>query len=116
MAAPNWCKKIVGNAIKQLLGEQIITHNGPSTMSVSVLAQPEKNRVNLHILSYIPVRKSATIDIIEERTVLRNTQIKVNIEGNFTKARLVPENVQLDFKDGVVTVPEINGYAIVELS
>ncbi len=116
MAAPNWCKKIVGNAIKQLLGEQIITHNGPSTMSVSVLAQPEKKRVNLHILSYIPVRKSATIDIIEERTVLRNTQIKVNIEGNFTKARLVPENVQLDFKDGVVTVPEINGYAIVELS
>lgn len=77
--------------------------------------QPEENRTNLHILSYVPVRKSATIDIIEERTVLRNVTLKVNIPRKFTQARLVPEDTPLEVKDGSITIPEINGYAIVEL-
>ena len=114
--APYWCKKLVSNAVKMLLGEQMITHNGPSTLSVSVLSQPEKGRVNLHLLSYIPVRKSATIDIIEERTVVRNVKIKLNLDKKFKKARLVPENTILNYEDGEVEIPEVNGYAIVELS
>lgn len=113
--APFWCKKLMSNAIDLLLGERTIRHDGPSTMTVSVLDQPEENRTNLHILSYVPVRKSATIDIIEERTVLRNVTVKVNIPRKFTEARLVPENIPLEIKDGAVTIPEINGYAIVEL-
>ncbi len=113
--APFWCKKLMSNAIDLLLGERIIRHDGPSTMTVSVLDQPEENRTNLHILTYVPVRKSATIDIIEERTILRNVTVKVNIPRNFTEARLVPENIPLEIKDGAVTIPEINGYAIVEL-
>ena len=113
--APFWCKKLISNAIDLLLGERIVRHDGPSTMTVSVLDQPEEGRTNLHILSYIPVRKSATIDIIEERTVLRNVTLKINIPRKFTKARLVPEDVPLEVKDGSVTVPEIDGYAVVEL-
>lgn len=113
--APFWCKKIMANAIDLLLDERIIRHNGPSTMRVNILDQPEVNRTNLHILSYVPVRKSATIDIIEERTVLRNVTVKVNIPRKFTEARLVPENTVLEVKNGSITIPEINGYAIVEL-
>ncbi|MGI5893489.1 MAG: beta-galactosidase trimerization domain-containing protein [Candidatus Merdivicinus sp.] len=113
--APFWCKKLISNAIDLLLGERIVQHDGPSTMTISVLDQPEENRTNLHILSYVPVRKSATIDIIEERTVLRNVTVKVNIPRKFTEARLVPENIPLEVKNGAITIPEINGYAIVEL-
>lgn len=113
--APFWCKKLISNAIDSLLGELLVRHDGPSTMTVSVLDQPEEARTNLHILSYVPVRKSATIDIIEERTVLRNVTVKVNIPRQFTQARLVPEDIPLEVKDGSVTIPEINGYAIVEL-
>lgn len=113
--APFWCKKLISNAIDLLLGERVVRHDGPSTMTVSVLDQPEEARTNLHILSYMPVRKSATIDIIEERTVLRNVTVKVNIPRKFTQARLVPEDIPLEVKDGSVTIPEINGYAIVEL-
>lgn len=113
--APFWCKKLMSNAIDLLLDERIVRHDGPSTMTVSVLDQPEENRTNLHILSYVPVRKSATIDIIEERTVLRNVTLKVNIPRKFTQARLVPEDTPLEVKDGSITIPEINGYAIVEL-
>lgn len=113
--APFWCKKLISNAIDLLLGDRIVCHNGPSTMTVSVLDQPEKQRTNLHILSYIPVRKSATIDIIEERTVLRNVTLKVKLPRKITEARLVPENIPLNFTDGTLIVPEVNGYAIVEL-
>ncbi|MBR5742858.1 MAG: beta-galactosidase trimerization domain-containing protein, partial [Clostridia bacterium] len=94
--APFWCKKLISNAIDLLLGERIVRHDGPSTMTVSVLDQPEEGRTNLHILSYIPVRKSATIDVVEERTVLRNVTLKLRIPRKFTKARLVPEDVPLE--------------------
>lgn len=114
--APIWCKKLISNAIDMLMDERTVRHNGPSTMTVSVLSQEDKGRTNLHILSYIPVRKTATIDIIEERTVLRNITVTVNIEGGFTKARLVPENISLDVDGNSITVPEVNGYAIIELS
>ncbi|MBR5742662.1 MAG: beta-galactosidase, partial [Clostridia bacterium] len=50
--APFWCKKLISNAIDLLLGERIVRHDGPSTMTVSVLDQPEERRTNLHILSY----------------------------------------------------------------
>ena len=113
--APLWCKKLISNAIDILLDKRIVSHNGPSTMTVSVLDQADKGRTNLHILSYIPVRKSATIDIIEERTVLRDVTVTFDLPRKVTSARLVPENVPLKLDGNSVTIPEINGYAIVEL-
>ena len=114
--APLWCKKLISNAIDILIDNRIVKHNGPSTMSISVLDQEDKGRTNLHILTYIPVRKSATIDIIEERTVQRNVTVTFNLDRKITSARLVPENIPLKLEGNSVTVPEINGYAIVELS
>jgi hypothetical protein len=114
--APFWCKKLISNAMDLLMEQRLVRHNGPSTMSVSVLDQPQEKRTNLHILSYVPVRKSATIDIIEERTVLRNVSMTVNIPRKFTSARLVPEDIPLEVINNSFTIPEVNGYAIVELS
>lgn len=114
--APLWCKKLVSNAIDILLDKRIVSHNGPSTMTVSVLDQEKENRTNLHILSYVPVRKSATIDVIEERTVLHDVTVEFNLSRKVTSARIVPENIPLELHGNSVTIPEINGYAIVELS
>ncbi len=114
--APLWCKKLIANAMDLLLEHRVVRHNGPSSMTVSVLDQPQHHRTNLHILSYVPVRKSATIDIIEERTILHNVTVTVNIPRKFTSARLVPENIPLEVTNGSFTIPEVNGYAIVELS
>ena len=59
----------------------------------------------------IPVRKSATRDIIEERTIQRNVTVTFNIDRKVTMARLVPENIPLKLEGNSVTIPEINGYA-----
>lgn len=114
--APLWCKKLISNALDLLLPRRVIRHDGPSTMTVSVLDQPEKQRTNLHILTYIPVRKSATIDIIEERTTVRGITLQVNLPRKFTSARMVPENRPLEVKGSTVFVPEVDGYGIIELS
>jgi len=120
--APRWCKTLVSNAIDTLLPGRLVRHNGPSTMTVNVLEQPKKRRYTVHLLSYIPVRKSATIDIIEERTVLTDITLELNMPKPVKKAFLVssspdqePEKKELPFNSGTVTVPLIGGYAIVEL-
>lgn len=113
--APRWCKQLISNAIDLLLGHRLVRHDGPSTLTVSVLDQPEKQRTNLHILSYIPVRKSATIDIVEERTKVRDVTVEVHLPRSVTRAKLVPEDLPLEIRDGKIRIPEIDGYAIVQL-
>lgn len=114
--APYWCKKLIANAISRLLPKQLVKHTGPSTLTVSLLHQPEHRRVCAHILSYIPVRKSATIDIIEERTKVNNVELILDIPYDVKKARMVPEDIELEVKEGKVLIPEINGYGIIELT
>jgi len=120
--APRWCKTLISNAIDMLLPQRLLRHDGPSTLAVSVLEQAKKKRYAIHILSYIPVRKSAAIDIVEERTVQRNVTLKTGLPKQITKAILVsgspstaPEKRELPVKNGAVTIPEIDGYAILEL-
>lgn len=113
--APQWCKLFVRNAINSLLGNTLIRHNGPSTMTVSLLDQPEKSRINAHILSYIPVRKSASIDIIEERTKLYNIEIEFNLPYKIKTATLVPDGTPLKITGSKLTIPEVDGYAVIEL-
>jgi hypothetical protein len=113
--APFWCKRLIANALDRLLPERLVQHDGPSTMTVSLLDQPEQSRVCAHLLSYVPVRKSATIDIIEERTRLTDVTLALHLPKEPKTARLVPEGKDLEIKDGKICVPEINGYAIVEI-
>ena len=115
--APSWCKRLIANALGLLLeGRQLVRHNGPSTLSVTVLHQPERRRINLHLLSYVPVRKSAKIDIIEERTVVQEVSVFWQLPKAITGARLVPEGTRLMISENSVTIPKVDGYAIVELS
>ena len=113
--APRWCKLLVKNAIRHLVGDLVLEHNGPSTMTVNLLHQPEKNRYALHLLSYIPVRKSAEIDIVEERTKLADVQVKMNLPVDVKTATLQPEGKQIPVENGCITVPVIDGYQIVTL-
>jgi hypothetical protein len=114
--APGWCKTLISNALDLLMPQRLTRHNGPSTLTVSALEQAEKQRYTIHLLSYIPVRKSATIDIIEERTPVRDITLRLNLPRKIRRAVLVPEGKELPLgRDNSVTVPLIDGYAILEL-
>ncbi len=118
--APRWVKQLIANALDALLPRPLVRHDGPSTLRVSLLDQPERQRTCAHVLSYVPVRKSATIDIIEERTPVHGVTLTLNIPRQFTRARLVPEGTELSVErtecGARVTLPCVDGYAIVELS
>lgn len=113
--APQWCKQLIGNAIGRLLPQRLVRHDGPSTVTVQLLDQPEHSRFTLHVLSYIPVRKSATIDIIEERTAVCDLQVALNLPLPATRARLVPDDIALAWDGRSLQIPLVDGYAIIEL-
>lgn len=69
----------------------------------------------LHLRSYIPVRKSAAIDLIQERTPVYDVNIQLEVSYQLKEARLVPENQKLPFDGKNVRIPKIDGYAIEEL-
>ncbi len=100
--APRWCKEMVKDAIAILMSELLISHNGPSTLQTSLLDQPEKSRYTLHILTYVPVRKCTQFDLIEERTPAYDFDVKLTLPKKIKSARLVPENIPLEIKDGVI--------------
>ena len=113
--APQWCKLLVKNAIDRLLGNRVVEHDGPSTLTVNLLHQPEQQRYTLHLLSYIPVRKSAEIDIIEERTKVTNVRVQLHLPEKIRAAVLQPEGRAIQVENGCLTVPVIDGYQIVSL-
>lgn len=117
---PRWVKTLVGNAIDMLLEKRIIRHNGPSSLEADLNIQCDRNRYVLHLLHYIPERRTETMDIIEDIIPLYNTGFAVNVDKEVTGIKLVPQGKTVDFtKDGNTlrfTVDEIYGHQMVELS
>lgn len=114
--APIWCKLLVRNAVDLLLTERLVRHNGPSSLSVQILHQPDLERYCVHLLTYIPVRKSATIDIIEERNTVCGVRMEFHLPHRIKRAFFVMREEELEIRDGAVTIPRIDGYGILVLS
>lgn len=115
ICAPFWCKQLIDNALDELLEARLVRHNGPSSLIVNVRCQPEKKRYCIHMLSYIPIRKSEKIDIIEERTVVNNVELEFHLPDEIRKAYTVVNKTELDVRNDRVTVPKIDGYEILVL-
>jgi hypothetical protein len=118
--APRWCKQLFRNALKMLLPEPLVTHNGPSTLLVTLNEQAEQNRRVLHLLHYIPERRSNSIDIVEDIIPLQDLGLSVNTAGRPVKKVIcVPEQRSLDFTvDGErvnFVLPKLNGHQMIAL-
>lgn len=113
--APFWCKQLVSNALDELLENRIVRHNGPSSLVVNVRRQPRLHRYCIHLLSYIPIRRSEKIDIIEDRTVVYNVELQLNLPEKVRRARTVVHETELVMENGKLVVPQIDGYEIVVL-
>ncbi len=118
--APNWCKKLVLNAVDMLLEEPVIEHDGPSTLLTTVNDQEQENRRVVHLLHYIPERRSEEIDIIEDVIPLYDLNLSVSTDKNVEKVTCVPEGKDLDFEvnEGRIEfmLPELEGHQMIEIS
>jgi len=77
--SPKWCKYIIKDAIDLLLKDKLIEHNGPSSLLVTFNRQQNKNREIIHLLHYIPEKRSKDIYTIEDVIPLYNIRLKVYI-------------------------------------
>ena len=122
--APKWCKVMVGDAIQRLCGNKMVSHNGPSSLlcilNQKTPDQAEKNCKILHLLHYIPEKRSEEIYTLEDVIPLYHTEFRVHLGGRHVKEmRLVPENKSIVYEEtgGYVEfeIEKIEGHQMVEI-
>lgn len=117
--APRWCKTMFLNALDMLLEEPVLKHKGPSTVLATVNEQVDHSCYVMHLLHYIPERRSQLADIIEDVIPLYNLEVSLNLPKQVKAAKLVPENIPLDIETSQgkvkLVIPKIEGHQMVEL-
>ena len=117
--APRWVKQLVLNAIDLLLRNPVIRIGGPSTILATVNEQPEQKRHVAHFLHYVPERRGADFDVIEDVIPVFDVGVSVRADKEPTYVRCAPdgEDLSFEYRDGRVsfTVPKIEGHQMVEL-
>jgi hypothetical protein len=118
--APRWCKQLVLNAINLLLPEPLVKHDGPSTLQVTLTEQASHGRWILHLLHFIPERRSETLEVIEDVISLFKVKVEIKAPASVRKVSAVPEEAPLGFyAEGLYTVFEverIDGHAMISLT
>jgi len=93
--APRWCKALFLNALGLLLPEPLVRHDGPTTLQVTVNEQAAERRWVVHLLHYIPERRSQDIDVIEDVIPLYEVRVSVKIPHKVEAVMRVPEQEPL---------------------
>ncbi|MFO7611823.1 MAG: beta-galactosidase trimerization domain-containing protein [Clostridia bacterium] len=116
--SPRWVKTMVSNAVVMLLGKTLIEHDGPSGVLATVNRQPGRHRFAIHILYYVPERKSVELDIIEDVVPLHGLHVRLslpeNIKGIAAASGGTVEDAVIIGGECSFTVPVLNGSILVE--
>lgn len=117
--APKWCRTLLHNTLQDLLPSQLVRHNGPSTLQISLNKKRSGESYVLHLLHYLPLRRSDTIDVIEDVIPLYDLELSVAVPGEVEAVRSVPKEKGLKWTqegDRVdFTLPELRGHQMIEL-
>lgn len=118
--APRWCKQLVLNALELLLPEPLVQHDGPSTLQVTLTEQAGQGRWILHLLHFIPERRSETMDVIEDVIPLFKVKVRVRVPGSVREVAVVPEAALVPFRTegpyAVFEVDRIDGHTMASLT
>ncbi len=113
-------RQLIVNALRLLVPERLLETDAPSFAHVTLTRQNGRNRrgrVLVHLLSYAPIRRTRTIDIVEEPVVLREVVVRLRADKAPRQVYLAPQRTEVafEFANGFVqfTVPEVNGYQVV---
>lgn len=113
--APRWVKVLLRDAIQRLLPQPLLHHNGPSTITTSVMRQA--GRTVVHVLHYIPERRGRQFDIIEDVIPLYDVTISLRADRAYARVVAQPSGdvLQMHAHDGriEVTVPHIHGHQMI---
>ena len=118
-----WCKKLFQNALNRLLPSPLVEVNGPSTLEVTLNTQVSKNRDVIHLLHYIPEKRSKNLYTVEEIIPLFDIEISVRLRDKnspHVSVALQPQNQpvehEIENEKLLFKVPELYGHQMIELS
>jgi hypothetical protein len=111
-------RKQIESAFKRLLPDPLLRHDGPGTLRVSVMAQPENNRWIIHLLHYIPRSDADGREIVEDVFPLYGVKLSLRTPRPVTSMALRPQHHDpLEFWEtgGRVecVVPKITGHQMI---
>jgi hypothetical protein len=120
-SAPRWCREFVLNALRQLLPQPLVQMpNAPSALVTALNYQPAQKRYVLHLLHYVPERRGAEFDVVEDVLPVYNLRLQVRPPEPVSKAVLAPQGRTVSGKKagGVLefTLPELRGHQMIVLS
>jgi len=110
-------RQLVANLIDKMMPDPLVKADSlPSFARAMVTEQPGRRMV--HILAYVPERRGARAEMIEEPIELRDVPLSLRVDGKTPqRVYLAPTEDELPFEtvNGYTqtTVPVINGYAMV---
>lgn len=117
--APAWCKRMFLNALNLLLPQPLVRTDGPSTLLATMNEQPKQKRRVLHLLHYIPERRSDTMDIIENVIPLHDVRVSIRADKKTKRVTCVPQGVPLSFveRDGrcEFVLPRLLGHQLIAI-
>jgi hypothetical protein len=118
--APIWCRDMLFDAIENLMPEKLVKHDGPKSIVATINEQKSEKRWVLHLLNYVPEKKSQKVEVIEDVVPCFNIKVSVKTNRAVKSVEAVPQCKQLDFeyKDGSVefTVDKIDGHQMVSIN
>ncbi len=117
---PRWVKHLLENAIRLVMPGRLVAHDGPSTTIVTLNRQPAENRLVLHLMHYVPERRTQKYDIVEDVIPLHDVGISLLVGTKPQRVFLVPqmEPIAFRFTSGTIqfTVPRVDGHQMVEIT
>lgn len=111
-------KQLALNVLKRLLPDPLIMTDAPTTLHITMNRQRQQRRSVVHLLHYIPEKRTLAADNIEDVIALYDVTVRLR-GARPSRVYVAPEGKELSFSvdDGyvVVTVPEVRGHAMVVL-
>ncbi len=118
--APRWVRTLFLNAISRLLPSPLLQHNGPSAMETAIHEQADKKRQIIHLLYYVPERRTSRLEVVEDVIPLYDITISLREDKKILNVKIVPDEIELPLQRKgnrvYVNVPKINGHAMLEIS
>ena len=109
------CRHLIGKCLDLLLPEPLTRVTAPSFVEATVTGQGARRHI-VHLLGYAPVRRTQTLDIVEEPSLVKELTIALRLSKAPRKVLLQPTGTSLPFryKNGraEIILPELNGHAM----
>lgn len=117
--AARWCKELVKDALRLLVPDKRIEHNGPSGL-LCILNQKDEKTEILHLLYYVPEKISEEIYTLEDIIPLHKLKLSVSTEGRTAvSVRKVPDIQEMDYtvREGRMhfVLDEVKGHCMIEI-